>query len=135
MIFVQCHLILFFFYYRILPSICTNTSLFTKTKLNTFFISNTFLSNARLKLAKNQANAKQHPEAELLLFENYSHFSSTLSSKNNRTDSKKCTKNKYVCFNEIIWLMTIKMRLKMKNRWHRYDINRPCPRHNTNIQT
>ena len=26
-----------------------------------------------LKLAKNQANAKQHPEAELLLFENYSH--------------------------------------------------------------
>ena len=26
---------------------------------------------ARLKLAKNQANSKQHPEAELLLFENY----------------------------------------------------------------
>ena len=27
------------------------------------------MSNARLKLAKNQAKAKQHPEAELLLFE------------------------------------------------------------------
>ena len=54
-----------------------------------FFISNTFISNARLKSAKNQANAKQHPEAELFLFENYSHFLSTLSSKNNRTYSKK----------------------------------------------
>ena len=29
-----------------------------------FFISNTFISNARLKVAKNQINAKQHPEAE-----------------------------------------------------------------------
>ena len=46
-----------------------------------FFISKIFISNARLKLAKNQANAKQHPEAEVLLFENYSHSSSTLSSK------------------------------------------------------
>ena len=32
-----------------------------------------------LKLAKNQASAKQHAEAELLLFENYSYSSSTLS--------------------------------------------------------
>ena len=38
-----------------------------------FFTSNTFIRNARLKLAKNQANAKQHHEAELVLFENYSH--------------------------------------------------------------
>ena len=39
-----------------------------------FFISNTFVSKARLKLAKNQANAKQHPEARFLLFnENYSY--------------------------------------------------------------
>ena len=42
-----------------------------------------------LKLAKNQANAKQRPEAEPLLFENYSHFSSTLSSKSSRIYSKK----------------------------------------------
>ena len=54
-----------------------------------FFISNTFTSNARLKLAKIQANAKQHPEAEPKLFENYSHSSSTLSSKNIRAYSKK----------------------------------------------
>ena len=31
-----------------------------------FFTSNTFISNVRLKLAKNQANDKQHPEAKLL---------------------------------------------------------------------
>ena len=54
-----------------------------------FYIRNTFISNARLKLAKIQSNAKQHPEAERLPFESYSHSSSTLSSKNNRTCSKK----------------------------------------------
>ena len=48
-----------------------------------FFICNTFTSNTRLKLVKNQAKAKQHPEAKLLLFENYSLSSSMLSSKNN----------------------------------------------------
>ena len=94
-----------------------------------FLISNTFISNARLKLAKNQAKTKQHPEAELLLFENYLLFSFTLSSKNNKKYSNKCTNIRHVCLNEVIWLMTMKIRLKMKNRWHRYDINRPSPRH------
>ena len=51
--------------------------------LHAFFISNTFITNARLKRAKNQARAKQHPEAELLQFENYSLSTSTLSSKKN----------------------------------------------------
>ena len=50
-----------------------------------FFTSNTFISNARLKFAKKLANAKQHLEAELLLFENYSYSSSALSSKKNKT--------------------------------------------------
>ena len=54
-----------------------------------FFISKTFLSNVRLKLAKKQANAKQHPEAELLLFENYSHSLYTLSFKYNGTYNLK----------------------------------------------
>ena len=44
-------------------------------QLHGFFISNTFISNTMLKLAKNQAKFKQHPEPELLLTENYS-FSS-----------------------------------------------------------
>ena len=78
-----------------------------------FFIISTFISNAKLKLAKNQAKAKQLPKVELLLNENYSRSSSTLLSKNNRTYSKKCTKNKCLNFNEVIRLMTMKTRLKM----------------------
>ena len=53
-------------------------------------------------VAKNQASAKQHPKAELLLFKNYSHSSSTLSSRNNRTYSKKKQNNKYICIHEMI---------------------------------
>ena len=59
-------------------SIC----IFTSIHIHVLFTSNTFISNARLKLAKNQAKAKQHPETELSLFENYSHSSSTLGQKN-----------------------------------------------------
>ena len=61
-----------------------------------FFISNTFISNARLKLANNQSNAKQHPEVKLLLFENYFFSSPMLLSKNIRTFSKKQAKEE-VC--------------------------------------
>ena len=39
--------------------------IFCKNNYTLFFISNAFISNARRKMAKNQANAKQHPEAEL----------------------------------------------------------------------
>ena len=78
--------------------------------LHAFFISNTFISNARLKLAKTQANTKQHPEAELLLHENYSHFSSAFAYKNNSTYSKKIGKRRS---------MSVKMKIKMKNRSHR----------------
>ena len=42
-----------------------------------FYIRNTFISNAKLKLTKNQTKAK--PEAELFLFENYSLSLSTFS--------------------------------------------------------
>ena len=59
-----------------------------------FYISNTFISNARLKLAKNQAKAKQHPDGELLLLENYSHSSSMLPSKGTRAYSKKMRNKK-----------------------------------------
>ena len=81
-----------------------------------------FISNARLKFAKNQAKAKEHPQAELLLFDNYSLSPSRLSSKNNRRYSEKYTKNKCVCFNDVIWLMKTKTRLKIKNRSQIYDI-------------
>ena len=44
-----------------------------------------FCKQSLAKIGKKLHNAKQHPEAELLLFENYSHSSS----KNNRKYSKK----------------------------------------------
>ena len=80
-------------------------------------------------MTKLQAKAKQHPEAKLLLFENYSLSSCTLSTKNNKRYSKKCTKNKYVCLNELIWLITMKIEAENEKKLHRYDINRPRPRH------
>ena len=43
-------------------------------------------------MAKNQVKAKQHPEAEFLLFENYSLYSSMLSYKTNLKYSKKYAK-------------------------------------------
>ena len=67
------------------------------------FVSNTVMGNVRLKLTKNQATAKQHFEAKLLLIENYSFSSSTLSSKNNRKYFAKCTKSKPVCLNEVTY--------------------------------
>ena len=57
-----------------------------------FFICNTFTSNTRPILTKSQAKVKKYLETEILLSENYSLSSSTLSSKNNRRYSKKCAK-------------------------------------------
>ena len=88
-----------------------------------FFISNTFKSNTRLRLTKNQANAKHHPEAELLTSENHWHSSTTLSSNNNKQ------KNKHVCIHEIMQLAIMKMKTKMKTDSPKYGINRPRCRH------
>ena len=77
-----------------------------------FYISNTFINNTRLKLAKIKQGLSV---AELLLFENYLLSSSTLSSKNNRAYSKKCAKKQvrlFVYFDEIIWLIIMKVKRK-----------------------
>ena len=84
-----------------------------KHKWTLFYISNTFINNPRLKLIKNQAKVKQHPKAELLLFENYSLSSFTLSSKNNRRYSKKCTRKQVHLFDG--W----KMKCQWKWGWKR----------------
>ena len=76
---------------------------------------NTFTSNIRLKLAKNQADAKPHPEAEPLLFETYLHSLSTLPPKIIGHILKNKQKNKSVRIHEIIRLIMIKMKMKMKN--------------------
>ena len=92
-------------------------------------LSNAFISNARVKSAKIQANAKQDSETELSLFENCSYSSSALSSKNNRIYSKKWSEEKVCMYSWDMRLIIIKMKMKMKKRLHRYDINRPRSRH------
>ena len=42
---------------------------------------------------------------------------------------KNKQKNIRVCIHEIIRLIIMKIKMKMQNRSHRYDINRPTPRH------
>ena len=60
--------------------------LLAENRLHAFFKQH-FHKQHQAEIGKNQANAKEHPEAELL-FENYSYSSSTLSSKNNRASKK-----------------------------------------------
>ena len=70
----------------------------------------------------------QHPETELELSESYSQSSSTFSSKNYRTYSKKQAKNTYVCIHKIIKVIVMKMKMKTRNKSNRFDINRPRSR-------
>ena len=97
--------------------------------IHAFFISNIFISNARLKLAKSQANAKQNPEAELLVFEIIHIFYQRYDPKVLGYILKNKQKNNCVCIHEIIGLFIMKMKMKMKKRLHRYDKNSPKPRY------
>ena len=71
-----------------------------------------------MKLAKNQVNTKQHPEAELLLVENYSHFHPHYHPKMHIF--WKISQGTSVSV--FIRLIFMKMKMKIKNRSHRYDI-------------
>ena len=93
--------------------------------LHAFFISNTFISNARLELAKNRANAKQHPGAEPLLFKNIHIFHPPYHTKIIGCILKSKQKKKCVSIHEIKRLNMMKMEVRMKNKSHRYNINRP----------
>ena len=93
------------------------------------FISNTFKSQARLKLAKIQVNAKQHSEAECLkpkiiriLHPRYPLTITGPILKNKQ-------KSKHVCIHEIMQLIIMKTKSKMKIDSHRYGINIPGCRH------
>ena len=71
-----------------------------------------------MKLSKNKIKAKQHPEAELLLLENYSHLHPYYHRKIIVYILQNRQKKKYG-----------KRKLKMKNRSQRQDIKRPASRH------
>ena len=60
--------------------------------LHAFFYKQHFYKQRQAETGKKLVKAKQHPEAEYSPFDNYSLSSSTLSFKNNRRYSKKCTK-------------------------------------------
>ena len=96
-----------------------------------FLLKQHFYKQHQVEIGKKKwAKAKQHPKVELLLLENYFLSSSKLSSENNRAYSKECAKKQvclFVCFNEIVWLII--MKVKNKNRSHKCDINRPTSRH------
>ena len=98
-------------------------------KIQAFFLSNTFTSNARLKLEKKSSKCGATPRGWTFLFENYSHFSATLLTKNNSICYKNKQKNNCVCIHGITWLIIMKMKMKMKNRSPRYGTNRPRSRH------
>ena len=93
-------------------------------KVPAFFYKQHFYKQRQAKTGEKSSKSLEQPEAELLLFENYWLFSSTLSSSNNKRHSKNYAKNKYVCLNAVIWLMTMNIKLKMKNRSYRYNIYR-----------
>ena len=76
--------------------------------VHAFFISNTFTRNDRLKLAKNQANPKQHPETELLLFERYHYHLMIIGHI-----LEKKQKNKCPCIPEIVQPIIMKMKIKV----------------------
>ena len=68
-----------------------------------------FHKQRRAEIAKNEANAKQHPEAGLLLFIHifHQHYHPKIIGhilKNNQ-------KNKCVCFHEIMQLLIMKMKM------------------------
>ena len=100
--------------------------IYTHKNYRFFSISNTFIRNTRLNLAKNQANAKQHPKAELLLqyLKNIHILHPRCHSKIIEHILKSKQKNECVCIHEILRLIIMKMKMKMKNGSHRYDINR-----------
>ena len=89
------------------------------------FISNTFISYARLKLPKN----RQVLSNSLRLNFCYLKITHFLHRRYHPTIIghilKNKQKNKCVCIHLIIRLNIMKMKMKMKNRSHRYDINRP----------
>ena len=91
------------------------------SSVHTFFISNTFIRNDRLKLAKNQVNAKQQSNTLRLNFCYFNIIHIVYSRYHPKIIGlvlKNNQKNKCIYINEIIRLIVIKMKMKIKNRSH-----------------
>ena len=78
-------------------------------------------------MAKNQGKAKHHSEAKLLLFEIICFLYPSYDTKIVGDILRNIQKTSASVL--MTFLMTLKMRLKTKNRSHIYNINGPRPRH------
>ena len=94
--------------------------------LHALFISNTFTSNTRLKLAKNQAKLSNTLRLDLCYLKIICYLNPRYHPKVIGNILKKVQKSKCVFFNEVIRII---MKMEMKKRSYRYDINSLRPRH------
>ena len=92
----------------------TRVFILAVSTLHAFFYKQHFYKQRQAEIDQKSSNAKQLPEAELFLFKNFTHFSFTLSSRNNGTYSKKKQKDNYICIHEITRLIIMKIKMKMK---------------------
>ena len=103
-------------------------------KLHAFFISNVFIRNARLKFTKIKQKLCNTVRLNFYYLKiiRFLHLP-RYHPKIIRDIPKNVQKKKYVCLNEFIWLMAMKIRLKMNKKSHRYDINGSSPNMDINI--
>ena len=94
-----------------------------KVRSHAFLHKKRFYKQHQAEIGKKEANAKQHPEDELLLLDNYLH-----SSSDNRTYRKKSKRLSVSVFIRLYYY-AMKIIMKIRNRSHRYDINEPRSRH------
>ena len=93
-----------------------------------FFISNTFISNVRLKLAKNQAKLGSNLRLNFGYLKIIDILHPCCHPKIIEHTLKNKQKNSCVCIHEIIPLIITKMKMRKKNGSHTYNINRPRSR-------
>ena len=93
-----------------------------------FFISNTFISKARLKLAKKSSKCWGTRWGWTFVIWKLSTFFNHIIKTIGHILKNK-TKKKCVCVHKITRLIITKMKMKIKSRSYRKDINRPRSRH------
>ena len=97
------------------------------TSYTLFFISNTFINTVWLKLAKNQTKAKHTQRLNFCFLKIICFLPPSYHPKIVGDILKNIQKTSASILMKL--LMTMKMRLKMKNRSHICNINGPKPRH------
>ena len=88
-----------------------------------------FISKVRLNLAKNQANVKQHLRLNFSYLIIIQILDPRYHPKLMRHILKNKPKSKRVFIHKITRLIIMKMKMKIKNRSHKYGINRHWSRH------